>query len=78
MDAINEAGVHKFILKPWNDNNLKITVRRALETLELIWERDSLLQGVKTRDAILQDLENEYPGISNVERDEDGYVILDP
>ncbi len=36
MDAINEAGVYKFILKPWNDNNLKITVKRALETLELI------------------------------------------
>lgn len=78
MSAINEAGVYKFILKPWDDNNLKVTIRRALETLELIWERDSLLQQAKTRDAILEDLENKYPGISKVERDENGYVICDP
>jgi two-component system, probable response regulator PhcQ len=78
MNAINEAGVYKFILKPWNDNNLKVTIRRALETLELIWERDSLLEKVKTRDAILQGLEKQYPGISKVERNENGYIILDP
>lgn len=78
MNAINEAGVYKFILKPWNDHNLKVTIRRALETLELIWERDSLLEKVKTRDAILQGLEKQYPGISKVERNENGYIILDP
>ena len=77
MDAINEAGVYKFILKPWNDNDLKITVRRALETLELVCERDSLLQQVKTQEAFLQDLEKEFPGISKVEHDEDGYIIID-
>jgi len=77
MNAINEAGVYKFILKPWDDNNLKITIRRALETLELIWERDSLVQQVKARDAVLQNLEKEHPGISKVDRDEDGYIILD-
>jgi two-component system, probable response regulator PhcQ len=78
MNAINEAGVYKFILKPWNDNSLKITIRRALETLELIRERDSLLEKVKTRDAILQDLEKQHPGISKVDRDENGYIIVDP
>jgi YesN/AraC family two-component response regulator len=78
MDAINEAGVYKFILKPWNDHDLKFTVRRALEALELICERDSLLQQVKVQDAFLQDLEKEFPGISKVERDEDGYIIIDP
>ncbi len=75
MDEINEAGVYKFILKPWNDNDLKVTVRRALEALELVRERDSLLQQVKTHNAILQDLEKQYPGIGKVERDEEGYVI---
>ena len=78
MEAINEAGVYKFILKPWNDDDLKVTVRRALEALELICERDSLLQQVKVQDACLQDLEKEFPGISKIERDEDGYIILDP
>jgi DNA-binding NtrC family response regulator len=77
MNAINEAGVYKFILKPWDDNDLKVTIRRALETMELMQERDSLLQRVKTRDAIIQDLEKEHPGISKIERDEDGYIISD-
>ena len=35
MDAINEAGVNKFILKPWENVILKTTIRRALESLEL-------------------------------------------
>lgn len=78
MSAINEAGVYKFILKPWDDYDLKITARRALEALDLICERDSLLQQVKAQDAVLQDLEKEFPGISKIEYDEDGYIILDP
>jgi DNA-binding NtrC family response regulator len=77
VSAINEAGVYKFILKPWEDADLKITIRRALESLELIKERDSLAKQVKDKDIILQNLEEEYPGITKVERDEDGYIILD-
>ncbi len=77
INAINEAGVYKFILKPWEDADLKITIRRALESLELIKERNSLAKQVKDKDIILQNLEEEYPGITKVERDEDGYIILD-
>ena len=77
MRAINEAGVYKFILKPWNDSDLKITVKRVLETLELVCERDLLLQQVRAQDTFLEDLEKEFPGISKVERDKDGYIIID-
>lgn len=77
MKAINEAGVYKFILKPWEDADLIITIRRALESLELILERKSLLQQIKTRDVILQNLEKEHPGITKVERDENGYIFVD-
>lgn len=77
VSAINEAGVYKFILKPWEDADLKITIKRALESLELIKERDSLAKQVKTKEIILQSLEEEYPGITKVEKDEDGYIILD-
>jgi response regulator RpfG family c-di-GMP phosphodiesterase len=40
IDAINEAGVNKFILKPWENVILKTTIRRALESLELGREGD--------------------------------------
>ena len=75
IDAINEAGVYKFILKPWENTDLKITIRRALESLELVLERDKLLEQIQVRDTILKDLENEHPGISEIERDENGYII---
>ena len=75
IDAINETGVYKFILKPWENVILKITIRRAIESLELGLERDKLLKQVQVQDTILKDLENEHPGISKIKRDEDGYII---
>ncbi len=31
MEAINDAGIYKFILKPWDENELKTTIKRALD-----------------------------------------------
>ena len=36
MGAINEGAVYKFILKPWNDDDLRITVALALEQFDLV------------------------------------------
>ncbi|MBT3604815.1 MAG: response regulator [Candidatus Latescibacteria bacterium] len=36
MQAINEASVYKFITKPWNNNDLALSVQRALEHYDLI------------------------------------------
>jgi DNA-binding NtrC family response regulator len=36
MAAINEADVYKFITKPWNNNDLLMTIRRALEHYDLM------------------------------------------
>ncbi len=77
VKAINEAGVYKFILKPWDDEDLRITIRRALESIELTTERDRLLRKIKSRDTILNDLEQKFPGITKVEKDEDGYMVLE-
>lgn len=77
VQAINEAGVYKFIQKPWEDADLKITILRALESIDLATERDRLLQKVKSRDAILKSLEKEHPGITKVKRDDEGYMIID-
>jgi len=33
MGAINDGAVYKFILKPWNDDDLRVTVALALEQL---------------------------------------------
>jgi len=36
MGAINEGAVYKFILKPWNDDDLRVTVSLALEKYDLL------------------------------------------
>jgi len=43
MGAINEGAVYKFILKPWNDDDLRVTVALALEQFDLI-SRNRLLK----------------------------------
>lgn len=77
VQAINEAGVYKFVQKPWDDADLKITILRALESIDLATERDRLLQKVKSRDTILKELEKKHPGITKVNRDADGYLVLE-
>lgn len=77
VQAINEAGVYKFILKPWNDDDFRITLMRSIESIDLANERDHLLRKVKKRDTILKELERQHPGITKLDRDEDGYLSLE-
>jgi DNA-binding NtrC family response regulator len=75
IKAVNEAGVYKFLLKPLDDIDFKNTIKRTLESLQVIKERDELIRKVKTHEATLKDLEKRYPGITKVEKDEDGYIL---
>jgi response regulator RpfG family c-di-GMP phosphodiesterase len=75
IKAINEAGVYKFLLKPWDDIDFKNTIKKTLESLQVIKERDMLIRKVKTHEATMKDLEKRYPGITKVERDEDGCIL---
>ncbi len=77
MSAVNEAGVYKFLLKPVEPYSLKLTLQRALEFLDLTRERDDLHLKFNAHDAMLQKLEHDHPGITRVERDEDGCYIVD-
>ncbi|MBN2429955.1 MAG: sigma-54-dependent Fis family transcriptional regulator [Acidobacteria bacterium] len=52
IDAINEGHVYRYITKPWDPKEMRITVRQALETLELERENRRLtieLQKVNER-----------------------------
>lgn len=56
MKAINEGRVYKFITKPWNDEELKLVVRRALEYYHLQKEKKGLVEVVKRQYAELLEL----------------------
>lgn len=48
MGAVNEGAVYKFILKPWNDDDLRVTVALALEQFDLVQKNRALsLDNVK-------------------------------
>lgn len=43
IEAINKGGIYRYLSKPWEDNDLILTVQSALKHKELERERDQLL-----------------------------------
>jgi len=50
MGAINTGAVYKFITKPWNDEDLRVTVGLAFEQYELMAENRELKEEAKQRE----------------------------
>ena len=55
-NAINDGEVYRFILKPWNDEDLKFTLRHAFEHQRLSDENVQLYQRVKEQNEELRKL----------------------
>lgn len=82
--AINEAKIHRFICKPWDDYALCTDVRQAFQLHHLQIENQRLADGVRHQQGIisrheleLRRLEAETPGITKVRRTPDGGILLD-
>jgi hypothetical protein len=75
VEAINGAGVFKYLLKPWDDDDLRFTVRAALDFIDRQPAGSAGADAARSNDIVRRELENEYPGITRVIRDEEGYII---
>ena len=75
--AINEGEVYRFFTKPCNDQDLRITIRQALQQRDLAQQSRQLLQRFHAQAAAIEDLERENPGISCVKTDESGAIVVD-
>jgi len=75
--AINEGEVYRFITKPWNSEELRVTIRRALEHHRLMEENEKLLSTVRRQTQFLSDLERKHPGITELHKDEQGCYIIE-
>ncbi len=51
-EAINKGHIYKFFLKPWNDQNLKLEIKQALDQYQLIQDNKRLHEKV-----LIQNLE---------------------
>lgn len=49
VSAINTGEVYRFLTKPWNDEDLKITIRKALEYGDLLRQNQQLTDQIKIR-----------------------------
>jgi len=55
VDAINKGGIHRYITKPWNDEDVLHQVRQSLEQYELIVENRRLLALTKEQNKELKE-----------------------
>jgi two-component system probable response regulator PhcQ len=76
IKAINQGEIYRFLLKPWDETELKITLHLAFERVDLERENRRLLATVRRQQARIEDLEGSFPGISKVDRDSDGAILL--
>ncbi len=56
IDAINEGHIYRYISKPWEDNELKLSIRQALEQKRLREEKDRLEALTKKQNELLKTL----------------------
>lgn len=63
ITAINEGQIYKFIPKPWNDNELKITISNAFERYFLYKKNMELTEELKKKNEELQRINNSLENI---------------
>jgi DNA-binding NtrC family response regulator len=77
MRAVNSGEIYRFFTKPWDDIELKLAIRSALEKYDLEQENRRLLKTVRRQSRELRYLEQSYPGISELRRDAGGAIRID-
>ena len=76
MNAVNNGEIYRFFSKPWNDIELKLAIRLAIEKYDLEAKNRELLKTVKRQACDLEQIEKLYPGITRMEKDPQGTFIL--
>ncbi|VAW99279.1 hypothetical protein MNBD_GAMMA20-1536 [hydrothermal vent metagenome] len=74
IQAINEGEIYRFLTKPVATAELVQTLHAAIALTEMTG--DGSQGSARGQQAILRDLEVEYPGLTQTERDADGRVIF--
>jgi DNA-binding NtrC family response regulator len=76
IQAINEGAISRFFTKPADDFDLLVSIRQALQHRALMVEAFRLLKLYKAQQAVLESLERESPGITQLHRDSTGAIDL--
>jgi two-component system, probable response regulator PhcQ len=77
IKSINSGEIYRFFTKPWNDLELRLSVKAAIEKYNLEEENRKLLRLIRKQAMNLKSLEKEYPGISRLDYDAAGRIVAD-
>ena len=76
LRAINEGQIYRFLTKPWDDVDLRVSLHLAFERLEMQREHARLVELVRRQSSWIRQVERLHPEIAVVHRDEEGAVLL--
>jgi two-component system, probable response regulator PhcQ len=76
--AINDGEIYRFLVKPCHPETLASTIRDALMIKTFKLQANRLIATNRRNRAVLDSLEQRHPGITHVDRTEDGCVVLQP
>jgi DNA-binding NtrC family response regulator len=76
MTAVNQGEIYRFLLKPWNDTELKLMISSAIEKYDLEAKNRKLLALVRNQALKLEQIERTHPGLTKIDREDDGSFLL--
>jgi DNA-binding NtrC family response regulator len=77
IDAINNGGISRLLLKPCDPIDLIMSIRQGLRQHKLVMAAYHLLQKNERQTELLDHLEKLYPDITKVRRDFDGSITIE-
>jgi len=76
IKAVNSGEVYRFFVKPWNDIELTMAIRSALEKYDLEVENRRLLGMIRSQAVELKVMERRHAGITRLEKDKYGNLLI--
>ena len=74
--SVNNGQIYRFLTKPCSPAELNIAIRQGMQLRELVREGCRILAKSRHQQEVLRKLEAAFPGISRIEEDERGAILL--
>ncbi|MDA8169562.1 MAG: response regulator [Nitrospiraceae bacterium] len=76
MRAVNHGEIYRFFVKPWDDLELRLAIKNAIDKFDIEEENRKLLEIVRHQALNMKLLEKQFPGITKLDRDRAGRIRM--
>jgi len=77
IQAINMGQVYRYIPKPWDNEELKLIVKQALDYYDVLRDNRTLLHIARQQAELLSDVQKKYPGVPKQDIAKSGVYIIE-